>query len=186
VAPSATHVPEKQHAPCEQLPSPQHGAPAAPQAAQVPVVGEQTNPGCRHVAAAVPTAGQHVSPAVCPQEEHVPLTQRVPGAVHSVAVEPTLEGQHGWLGPPQLPQAPFAQAPGSGAQLAPAAAHRPDTQQPPPAQTLPPQQDWPGAPHPGPIGPSKPLPPASRGASGPLPSNDAGTSAGPSIAPSAP
>jgi hypothetical protein len=92
VAPSATHAPEKQHAPCEQLPSAQHGAPGAPHAAQVAVVGEQTNPGCRHVAAAVPTAGQHESPAFCPQAVQVPLTQRVPGAVHSEAVEPMFGG----------------------------------------------------------------------------------------------
>jgi hypothetical protein len=181
VAPSATQVPEKQHAPCPQPPSAQQGAPGAPHATQVEVA-EQTSPGWRHVAAVVPTAGQHASPAFCPQEEQALLTQRVPADVHNEAVAPALGLQQGRPMPPQPPQAPFAQTPGNGAQLAPLAAHCPDTQQPPPAQTLPPQQGWPGMPQGGPIVLSAP-PPLSRG---PLPSLATGWSCGASSGPSSP
>jgi hypothetical protein len=162
-APAATQVPALQQAPAEQLPSAQHGAPDTPQAAQVSVAAEQTSPDCRQVAGAVPTAGQHGSPAFCPQAEQVPVAHRVPGAVHSDGARPTLALQHERPAPPQPPQAPFAQTPGRGAQLAPLAAQRPETQQPPPAHRLPPQQGWPGVPQGGPM--IRSPPPASRGAS---------------------
>jgi hypothetical protein len=162
-APAATQVPALQQAPPEQLPSAQQGAPAAPQAAQVSVAVEQVIPGCRQVAGAVPTAGQHGSPAFCPQAEQVPVAHRVPGAVHSDGVSPTLALQHARPAPPQPPQPPFAQTPGRGAQLAPFAAQRPETQQPPPAHMLPPQHGWPGVPQGGPM--IRSPPPASRGTS---------------------
>jgi hypothetical protein len=85
--------------------------------------------------------GQQASLTCCPHVAQIPLTHRVPGAVQSEAVAPTYGLQQGWPAPPQVPHAaPAPQVPGSGAQLPPLAWHRPDTQQPLPAQTLPPQQ----------------------------------------------
>jgi hypothetical protein len=159
-----------------QAPSAQHGAPGAPQATQVLVAVEQTRSSCRQLAGVVPTAGQQASPAFWPHAAHTALTHRVPGPVQSVAVAPTVALQHGRPGPPQPVQEPLAQTPGSGAQLAPLAAHRPEMQQPPPAQALPAQHVWLGAPQAGPIGLS---PPVSRGASAPV--SGLGASGPPSI-----
>jgi hypothetical protein len=75
----------------------------------------------------------------------MPLWHWVPTAVQ---LKPP---QQLWPGPPQVPQAPLVQVPGTVPQAAPSATHLPATQQPPCPQALPAQQAspvvpqfWPG------------------------------------------
>ncbi len=95
---------------------------------------------------------QQGAPASLPQRPQVPLAQRVPAAVQALGMVLGGTAQHGCPGPPQVPQAPAAQVPATGAQLAPVAMQRLPTQQPPAAQVLPGQQEAPAVPQLAPSG----------------------------------
>jgi hypothetical protein len=81
-------------------------------------------------------------------------TQSVPLQVRPLAVQ-TLPVQHIWLGPPQVPQLPFAQAPPRPGHMLVAPTQKLFTQQPPPLQVSSAQHAWVAAPH----GVHRPVPP---------------------------
>jgi hypothetical protein len=161
--PAATQLVPLQQPPSPQALPAQQGPPPAPQATQV--LPEQTPP-----AAQIPNGPKQQFWPRPPQVVHTPLMQVNPAA------QP-VPSQHGWLRPPQVtqvlavpqavlgavqipplqqgalmipqePQPPFWQTPpgGLGHTLF-AAVQVPPTQQPPPLQALPGQQDSLVAPH---------------------------------------
>jgi hypothetical protein len=88
---------------------------------------------------------QQGSLALLPHKAHRPLRHRVPGAVQSLI--PSVVGQQGNPGPPQVPHAPLRQVPVKGLHKPPLLTHSPPTQQPPPSQVLPAQHALPVALH---------------------------------------
>ncbi len=128
----------------------QQGVPCVPQATQT--LFEQMAFVPLQAFAAVPLPQQ--GPPSSPHLAQMPEVHLVPGAVHT---EPVLEAQHGWPGPPQLPQAPLLQMPLPRLmQAPPTAMQMSETQHPPPLQPLPSQQGVPGSPQAGTVAPPAP------------------------------
>jgi hypothetical protein len=138
--PHCAHTPSEHARPeAEQLSPAQQIWPGPPHCSQVPL--PQARP------AAVQVRPEQQGWPGPPHAAHCPAAQLAPLAVQVARPGGIVSLQQLWPTAPQLPQLPLLQLPPTLGQVDPEPVHRPATQQPPPLQALPSQQDWPAPPH---------------------------------------